>query len=101
MREPILSLISLETHFLTRQLLEAQIMSSQIIELAAQISANTSNIHEYLASNALPFPSFDEDGPVDLKLSPKIAGARMAAINAATELQALLLGPADQLRPIV
>ena len=76
-------------------------MSSRISELAALVSSNTDRVNHYLASKALPSPSFDENGPVDLKLSPEIEQARIAAIDASTELQALLLGPIDLLRPIV
>ena len=76
-------------------------MSSRIAELAVLVSSNTDKVNSYLASKALPSPSFDENGPVDFQLSPEIEAARIAAIDATTELQALLLGPVDLLRPIV
>jgi hypothetical protein len=76
-------------------------MASRIAELAAQISSNTQKIDNYLAANSLPPPSFDESGPVNLKLSAEIEGARSAVLNATAELQALLQGPDGLLRPIV
>lgn len=76
-------------------------MTSRIAELAALVSSNTAIVDEYLASNSLPTPSFDENGPVNLQLSPEAETARNAAIDASMELQALLLGPENLLRPIV
>lgn len=76
-------------------------MVSRIAELATQISSNTQKIDEYLAANSLPFPSFEEDGPVQLNLSAEIESARSTVLNASIELQALLKGPDELLRPIV
>lgn len=76
-------------------------MASRLAELAAQISAGALKIDDYLAANALPPPSFDEDGPVNLNLSADVEGARRAALDAMAELQALLQPPDQLLRPIV
>jgi len=76
-------------------------MGSRIVELATLIFANTEKIEEYLIANSLPLPSFDEDGPVTLQLSPELQAARSAALNATTELHALLQSPDELLRPIV
>jgi hypothetical protein len=76
-------------------------MASRIAELATQISSNSQRIDDYLAANKLPPPSFDEDGPVKLNLSIEIERARSAVLNATAELQALLQGPDQLLRPIV
>lgn len=76
-------------------------MASRIIELAGLISSNSQEIDNYLATNKLPSPSFNEDGPVKLNLSAEIEGARIAVLNASAELQALLQGPDQLLRPIV
>ena len=76
-------------------------MTSRITELATLVSANTAKVEDYLRSNNLPFPSFDVDGPVDLKLSPEIDSARVAAIEASIELQELLQGPVEALKPMV
>lgn len=76
-------------------------MATRIIELSELIASNTKKIDEYLAANSLPTPSFDEDGPVQLKLSPELDGARSAVMNASAELQALLQGPDALLKPIV
>lgn len=76
-------------------------MASRIAELAALISSNTQKIDEYLASNSLPRPSFEEDGPVKLGLPAELEAARSATLNATAELEALLKTPDDLLRPIV
>ena len=76
-------------------------MTSRIAELSSRISSSTKRIEEYLAANSLPYPSFDEDGPVTFSLSAEMEAARSAVLNAAAELQALLTGPDALLRPIV
>jgi hypothetical protein len=76
-------------------------MTSRIAELALQISSNMQNIDEYLTSNSLPFPSFDEDGPINLKLSAEIEEARRLVLNASVELQGLLKELSELLRPVV
>ncbi|TVY93429.1 O-methyltransferase, partial [Lachnellula willkommii] len=88
-------------YFVFRRVRFTDTMSSRIAELGALISSNTQKIDEYLVSNSLPSPSFDEDGPVKLNLSAEIESARAALLNATAELQALLQSPDDLLRPIL
>ena len=76
--------------------------SSRITELATLVQINTAKVDGYLREHNLPFPSFDEDGPVDFKLqSEEIQDARTAAMEASLELHDLLLGPSMCLRPVV
>lgn len=76
--------------------------SSRITELAALVQANTAKVDEYLRKHHLPFPSFDEDGPVDFKIeSDEVQNARTIAMEASLELHDLLLGPSMCLRPVV
>ncbi len=70
-----------------------------ISELAATISANTATVNDYLRANHLPVPSFHEDGPVNLKLSPEAEKARIVALEASTQLHDLLRGPVELIRP--
>lgn len=74
---------------------------SEILELATSIAANTAVVDEYLHRNNLPFPSFHEDGPVDLMLGSKAEEARITAIEACLHLHDLLRGPIELLRPTV
>ena len=67
--------------------------SSKIAELASIISTNVKSLDEYLASNGLPFPSFDPDAPLKLPLPDDIASSQDTILSATTELRALLLGP--------
>ena len=77
-------------------------MPSRVVELATQILANANKVDGHLRSNNLPQPSFDVDGPLDLKMKPaEIEAARLSAIEASMELQDLLLGPTMLLRPVV
>ena len=76
--------------------------SSRIIELATLVQTNTAKVDSYLREHNLPFPSFDEDGPVDFRIeSDDIQNARTAAMEASLELHDLLLGPSMCLRPVV
>ena len=76
-------------------------MAFRIAKLTVQISSNTQKIDDYLAANSLPPPSFDEGGPANLNLSTEIYAARRAVLNASAELQELLQGPSELLRPVV
>lgn len=76
---------------------------SRIAELAFIIQSKTAQVDEYLQSHDRPSPSFDVDCPPDLGIPPDatdIEEARMEAIEASIELQELLQGPANLLRPI-
>ncbi|MCJ1310857.1 hypothetical protein MMC25_004525 [Agyrium rufum] len=76
--------------------------SSRISELAALVQSNTAKVDEYLREQKLPFPSFDEDGPLDLKIeSEEVTKARNTAMEASLELHDLLLGPSMCLRPVL
>ena len=75
--------------------------ASEIAELTETIASNTTIVNEYLEANKLPQPSFDEDGPVNFQLSPEVEKARLAALDASTQLSDLLRGPVECLRPTV
>ena len=62
-------------------------------ELASKIQLNTSVLIEHLTTQGLPLPSFSVETPVVQSLPPEIAQAREAMVEAAEELQALVLGP--------
>ena len=75
---------------------------STILELAALITRHTTTVNNHLQANGLPQPSFEIDGPTDLKMkSAHAEDARLAAIGAAIELTDLLQGPVACLRPAV
>ena len=76
-------------------------MASKIAELSSVIARNTASVDEYIRSHNLPQPSFDVDGPVDLKLPEEVEEARVAAIDASQELNDLLRGPIALVRPVV
>ena len=82
--------------------LPADEMSSRIVELAKQILAKTIEVDSYLTLNGLPQPSFEVNGPLDLRIkSEEVEAIRIAAIEASVELQELLLGPKILIRPVV
>ncbi|KAI1433890.1 putative O-methyltransferase [Xylaria sp. CBS 124048] len=66
---------------------------SRIAQLASVVASSTQRIDEYLAQNALPYPSFDSKGPTDLGLPPALDELRLAALEATQELNDLLQGP--------
>jgi hypothetical protein len=68
---------------------------SRIAELASAVAMHTQRIDRYLAENGLPYPSFDADGPVDLRLPSDIEQSRITALRASQELNDLLHGPRD------
>lgn len=79
-------------------------MTTRITELAAIIAANTSKVDDYLTAHGSPQPSFDVDGPADIKFpsdAADIDAARTTAIEASIELQDLLQGNRSLLRPQV
>ena len=73
---------------------------STIAQLASSIATNIAIVNEFLTSNNLPTPSFDEDGP-SRSLIPQdaseIEAARVAVIDDALKLRNLMLGPRDYL----
>ena len=75
-------------------------LASRILELAQALHGHSEKLDAYYRQHNLPFPSFEEDGPQDLRAkSQDVEDSRMAAIAASLELYHLLIGPAMQLRP--
>lgn len=75
---------------------------SCIIELAAIISTNTAKIDAYLQQKRLPRPSFGVDAPVDVipsDAAPEVHVWRAEVLEATAELQDLLHGPRQLLKP--
>ena len=73
---------------------------TRILELATRILEDTSKVNDHMASQDLPQPSFDIDGPTNLTFeSSEVEEARMNAIGASMELSDLLQGPVSCLRP--
>ncbi|KAL9620550.1 MAG: hypothetical protein Q9160_004911 [Pyrenula sp. 1 TL-2023] len=66
---------------------------TRIAELAAKIQEHTSKVDEYLASKALPSPSFDITTPATFNLPPSIQASQNAVLEASDELNLLMLGP--------
>ncbi|KAL2046234.1 hypothetical protein N7G274_001681 [Stereocaulon virgatum] len=76
------------------------VTNSRIAELAADDLRNTSAVNEHLIASGLAQPSFELDGPTNLKMkSADAENARVTAIGAALELQDLLQGPVACIRP--
>ena len=73
----------------------------RILELAKIISANTTLVDSHFDANGLPTPSLDVSAPahlpIDEQSEPHIEKARLAVIEAADELQAIMKGPAELL----
>lgn len=77
-------------------------MSTRSLKALAQaILANAEKLENYFESNNLPQPSFEEHAPAELPLSPEMQVVRQQAVDDATELQDLLIGPAMLIRPVV
>lgn len=76
--------------------------SARLTDLARTILQQTSLIENHFNANNFPLPSFDEHSQPELSLpSPELQQARQEAVEAAVELQDLLMGPAMQLRPVL
>lgn len=73
--------------------------TSHIVELSQRIAANTAKVHDYLAANNLPEPSFALDAPVSgiPQSNTELVKARQDVINDTLELRQLMLGPRDHL----
>lgn len=67
--------------------------TSRLSELASIVSENTKKLEDYLASVNHPFPSLNPGSPLLLILPEEITVYQETALDAATELRALLLGP--------
>lgn len=70
---------------------------SRIAELAATVATHTDRVDSYLSKEGLPHPSFEANGPGDLKLPPEIEQSRSMVIEASQELNDLLQGPRNLL----
>lgn len=68
--------------------------SSRSVQLASIIASKTTQCDQWFASKGIPQPSFDEDLTFASTIPDDITEAREKVIEATTELQALMLGPA-------
>ena len=75
--------------------------TTRLTDLAKAILKNAFLVEDHLNKQNSPLPSFDEHGPVELSLSSEAREAQQNAMEAAAELQDLLTGPANLLRPTV
>ncbi|KAJ3578752.1 hypothetical protein NPX13_g1815 [Xylaria arbuscula] len=70
---------------------------SHIAQLASTVAAYTQQIDDYLTTHSIPHPSFDANGPVNLRLPPDLEQLLTALLDATQELNDLLQGPRDLL----
>lgn len=73
---------------------------TRISELSARIAANTAKVDDYLSSQSLPTPSFDEHANLQSPIpndESDIEAARQAVIEDTLELRQLMLGPREHL----
>ncbi|KAL8723965.1 MAG: hypothetical protein Q9166_008201 [cf. Caloplaca sp. 2 TL-2023] len=68
--------------------------TSRLVELTSLIASKTTALEEYYTSQGLPLPSFDANNPTNFGFPVELEQVRNAVIEAASELQALMLGPA-------
>ena len=73
-------------------------VSSRIMDLASNIVASTAGFDVFLESLNLHSPLFDVSAIAHLPSSKELQGARIAIIEATSELQALVLGPVGMSR---
>ncbi|KAF2443247.1 S-adenosyl-L-methionine-dependent methyltransferase [Karstenula rhodostoma CBS 690.94] len=74
---------------------------SALTELAAIASTEAQKLTNYITSNNLPLPSFEVDAPGELPIpstDEDLQASRIRLLKAAQDLQALALGPAEDLR---
>lgn len=65
--------------------------ASRVVQLSTRIAENTAKLNEWLATHALPIPSFDEDEPSHSlipKDEPEVGAARDAIIDDTAEFEA-------------
>ena len=62
-------------------------------QLAATIQSRVFDIEDYMTKNGTAQASFQTDSPLEVQLSPALLRAREEALEALTNLHALLLGP--------
>ena len=76
--------------------------SRRINELASIISRNTTVVDDFLESKNLPTPTFGIDALPKIPIPDEmveVEAARLKVIEASAELKALMMGPAELLRP--
>ena len=74
---------------------------SALTELAAVASAEAQKLTSYLTANNLPLPGFEVGAPGELPIPAEdedLQASRMKLLRAAQDLQALALGPVEDLR---
>ncbi|KAF2258862.1 sterigmatocystin 8-O-methyltransferase precursor [Lojkania enalia] len=67
-------------------------MANRVAELSAKIAKSTAELNAYLAFHGIPHLSFDTDVPVHVQADKDYANPRDAALQACSELKALLGG---------
>lgn len=75
--------------------------TTRIVELSLLIARETAKVDDFLVSNNLPTPSLDEDALQSIPIPDEFAdikAARLAVIEACSELKDLLTGPKELLR---
>ena len=72
----------------------AVLQSSRSVQLASIITSNTTQCDQWFVSQGIPQPSFDEDLTFTSAVPDEVTEAREKVIEASTELQSLMLGPA-------
>ncbi|KAI1771117.1 S-adenosyl-L-methionine-dependent methyltransferase [Hypoxylon cercidicola] len=75
--------------------------TNKIIELSSLIAKKTAIVNDYLVSNNLPTPSLDADALWSIPIpedATEVKEARMAVMDACSELKALMTGPKELLR---
>ncbi|RYP62665.1 hypothetical protein DL770_009552 [Monosporascus sp. CRB-9-2] len=74
---------------------------NRIIQLSSLIATETAKVNDFLTSNNLPTPSLDEGALLSLPIPEEaidIKAARLAVIEACSELKDLMTGPKELLR---
>lgn len=75
--------------------------TTRIIELSQLIAGETAKVDGFLSSRNIPTPSLDEDALQTMPIPEEIAdikAARLAVIEACSELKDLMTGPNELLK---
>lgn len=75
--------------------------TNKIIELSSLIARETALINDFLVRNKLPTPSLDANALQSIPIpdsATNIKAARVAVIEACSELEALMTGPKELLK---
>jgi 6-hydroxytryprostatin B O-methyltransferase len=70
---------------------------SMLSELALKIQTSAAVIDEYLKTNNLPAPSFDENAPQSLPSAPEVVAAKMELLELLIDMSLLVQGPTETL----